>query len=56
MNITQHPELLQRLAASYALGTLRGGARRRFETLAREHAAVRAAALVWQTHWSGLAE
>jgi anti-sigma-K factor RskA len=56
MNITQHPELLQRLAASYALGTLRGGARRRFEALAREHAAVRAAALVWQTHWSGLAE
>ena len=46
MNITQHPELLDRLAASYALGTLRGGARRRFESLAREHATVRAAALV----------
>lgn len=56
MNIIRNPELLDRLAASYALGTLRGGARRRFETLAREHAAVRAAALVWQTHWSGLAE
>lgn len=56
MNITQHPELLDRLAASYALGTLRGGARRRFESLAREHATVRAAALVWQTRWSGLTE
>ena len=56
MNITQHPELLDRLAASYALGTLRGGARRRFETLARDHATIRAAALVWQTRWSGLAE
>lgn len=56
MNITQSPELLDRLAASYALGTLRGGARRRFETLAREHATVRAAALVWQTRWSGLTE
>lgn len=56
MNIKQNPELLDRLAASYALGTLRGGARRRFETLAREHAVVRAAALVWQTHWSGLTE
>lgn len=56
MNLTQHPELLDRLAASYALGTLRGGARRRFETLAREHATVRAAALVWQTRWSGLNE
>ena len=56
MNITRNPELLDRLAASYALGTLRGGARRRFEALAREHAAVRAAALTWQSHWSGLAE
>ena len=56
MNITQHPELLDRLAVSYALGTLRGGARRLFETLAREHATVRAAALVWQTRWSGLTE
>ena len=56
MNIIQHPELIDRLAASYALGTLRGGARRRFETLAREHATVRAAALVWQTRWSGLTE
>lgn len=56
MNITQHPDLLDRLAASYALGTLRGGARRRFETLARENATVRAAALVWQTRWSGLTE
>ena len=56
MNVTQTPELIDRLAASYALGTLRGGARRRFETLAREHATVRAAALVWQTRWSGLTE
>ena len=56
MNITQHPDLLDRLAASYALGTLRGGARRRFETLAREHSTVRAAALVWQARWSGLTE
>ncbi len=56
MNITQPPERLDLLAASYALGTLRGGARRRFETLARDHATVRAAALVWQTRWSGLTE
>ncbi|MDD2545706.1 MAG: anti-sigma factor [Burkholderiaceae bacterium] len=56
MNLSQHPELLERLAASYALGTLRGGARRRFETLARDYPTVRAAALVWQTHWNGLTE
>ncbi len=49
MNLSQHSELLDRLAAAYALGTLRGGARRRFETLARERAPVRAAALVWQS-------
>ena len=56
MNLSKTPELLDRLAAAYALGTLRGGARRRFETLAREHAGVRAAALVWQSRWSGLTE
>jgi anti-sigma-K factor RskA len=56
MNITRHPELLDRLAASYALGTLRGGARRRVEALARAQAPVRAAALVWQGRWSGLTE
>lgn len=56
MNLSRHPELLDRLAASYALGTLRGGARRRFEALAREQAPVRAAALVWQSRWSGLTE
>ncbi|WP_066268179.1 anti-sigma factor [Hydrogenophaga palleronii] len=48
MNLLKNPELLDRLAAAHALGTLRGGARRRFEALAREQAPVRAAALVWQ--------
>ncbi len=56
MNLNQHPELLQKIAASYALGTLRAGARRRFETMAREHPAVRAAGLLWQSHWAGLTE
>jgi anti-sigma-K factor RskA len=56
MNLHQHPELLERLAGAYALGTLRGGARRRFEALARQYAPVRAAALVWQTRISSLTE
>ena len=56
MNLAHHPELLQKIAASYALGTLRGGARRRFEALAREQPEVRAAALLWQAHWAGLTE
>ena len=56
MNLTRNPELLDRLAASYSLGTLRGGARRRFEHLAREYPQVRAAALLWQGRWSAFSE
>ena len=56
MNLTRNPELLDRLAASYSLGTLRGGARRRFEYLAREFPQVRAAALLWQGRWSAFSE
>lgn len=56
MNLIAHPELLDRLAACHALGTLRGGARRRFETLAREQAPVHAAAIVWQSRLAGLTE
>ena len=56
MKITAHPELLDLLAASHALGTLRGGARRRFETWARDMPAVRAAALSWQGRLGSMAE
>lgn len=56
MNLAAHPELLELLAASHALGTLRGGARRRFEAIARESAVVRAAALTWQGRLATMAE
>ena len=56
MNLLNNPSLLEQLAASYALGTLRGGARRRFETLARQSATVRASALIWQERVSSLTE
>ncbi len=56
MNINSNPALLDQLAASWALGTLRGGARRRFEALARESVTVRAAALIWQERFAGLTE
>ena len=56
MNLLNNPSLMEQLAASYALGSLRGGARRRFETLARDNATLRAAALVWQARLSSLAE
>ncbi len=52
----RNPELLDKLAAAHALGTLRGGARRRFEALAREQAPVRAAALVWQSRVASMNE
>jgi anti-sigma-K factor RskA len=59
MNIHEQPfrtPNVDQLAASYALGTLRGGARRRFEALARDNATLRAAALVWQSRLSVRAE
>ena len=56
MDFSKHPERTERLAAAYALGTLRGGARRRFEQLAQRHPHVRAAALTWQGRMAGLTE
>ena len=56
MNLIRNPSLTEQLAASYALGTLRGGARRRFESLARTHAPIRASALIWQGRLASVAE
>jgi anti-sigma-K factor RskA len=56
MNPIQHPEFADRLAAAYALGSLRGGARRRFESLARQSPQLRALALLWQERMSALTE
>lgn len=56
MRLIDHPQLLDRLAAAYALGSLQHGARRRFESLARTYAPVQAAALLWQVRLAGLTE
>ena len=56
MNIHNKPLLIDQLGASYALGTLRGGARRRFEALARDNATLRASALIWQSRLASVAE
>jgi anti-sigma-K factor RskA len=48
MNYERNPELIERLAAQYALGTLRGRARLRFARLARENAAVARALREWE--------
>ncbi|RCS59681.1 anti-sigma factor [Parvibium lacunae] len=44
----QHPALLDKLAAEYVLGTLSGGARRRFETLLNESHAARISVQGWE--------
>jgi len=48
------PELLERLAAEYVLGTLRAAARRRFERLYRASAAVQARVHRWEDDLGGL--
>lgn len=50
-----HPALLEHLASSYVLGTLTGGARRRFEKLLRDRADVRVLATQWETRLGQLA-
>ena len=56
MNILGNRELVDRLAAAYALGTLRGGARRRFEALARQSPALRVQAHLWQERFMSMTE
>jgi len=50
------PERLDRLAREYALGTLAGGARRRFERLLRQSPAAMVAVGVWQERLAKLAD
>ncbi|MBI5258787.1 MAG: anti-sigma factor [Burkholderiales bacterium] len=54
MNLLQ-PERLDALAREYVLGTLTGGARRRFERLLREHFAAQQAVAAWGERLAHLA-
>ncbi len=56
MDIRDNDKLRDLLAAEYAVGTLRGGARRRFETWARDDADLRARALAWSERLSPLVD
>ena len=49
------PELADRLAGEYVLGTLRGPARRRFEVLLTAHPALRSAVRHWEEQLAPLA-
>jgi len=56
MKLHNHPELLERLAAEHALGTLRGGARRRLEHLARGDTVIQRALATWRTRIEAMVE
>jgi len=55
MNWHRSPELLDRLAAEYALGTMSGGARRRFEAVMQRQPEVARAAARWDARFTPLA-
>jgi anti-sigma-K factor RskA len=50
----QHPSVIDRLAASYVLGTLQGGARRRFEAVMYSQPTVAAAVTSWTAQMAPL--
>lgn len=56
MNPRSRPELRERLAAEYALGTLRGPARRRLRRWMSEDAALAAAVAQWEARLAPMAE
>jgi anti-sigma-K factor RskA len=56
MNLAQHSDLLDHLAARHAIGLLRGRARRRLEAQARQSAVIRARMLLWQERIQAIME
>lgn len=56
MNWYHSPRTLQALAAAYALGTLAGPARRRFETVLRQQPAAAQAVAQWNRRFAPLAQ
>jgi len=56
MNILANENLVERLAAEYVLGTLRGAARRRLQGMMRDSAMLRRAVAEWEGRLNPMAE
>jgi len=50
----QNPDLYEQLAAAYVMGSLKGGARIRFEALMRERPYIKYSVDQWEEHFHGL--
>jgi len=56
LQIKNNPALQEKLASEYVLGTLKGGARRRFEAWIKQDAALRQVVGQWEAHLIPMAE
>ncbi|MDR5749840.1 MULTISPECIES: anti-sigma factor domain-containing protein [unclassified Caballeronia] len=56
MDLNRHPDLVDRLAAEYALGVMRGPSRRRFEAISQQDPAIRVAIETWRARVQALGE
>jgi anti-sigma-K factor RskA len=56
MNLHRYPELVDRLAAEFVIGTLRGGARRRLQRYADHDPVIQRAVLDWERRLAPMAE
>src|SRR5580698_10963088 len=56
MDLHRHAGLVDQLAAEYTLGVLRGGSRRRFESISQHDPAIRLAVETWRLRLEAMTE